>query len=154
MLAISGLTAESTRVSSRRGQCKDWPSEADKPKVAHAFDTALNDSAMPNGQGPILRTALLSAPVATMNGILKKLYPKDHIVFPKHTVIKFYEPENPQTPATTYKANYRQWYPRDHCIHIFHLPEVGKVTKTTDFQHNLMCCYPPWAVESKRVNKP
>lgn len=154
MLILMGLTAESSSENLRKGQCLNWPSKDDKPKVANAFDTALKASAMPTAGGRAVRRGLLRAPVSTMNGILKKLYPKDNITFPKYALLKFFEPENPQTVPAPYKASYRNWHPHDHCIHIFYLPEVGKAITETDFQHNLVCCYPPWADESKRVNKP
>jgi len=145
-LAISALTAESPSTPLyKRGECKNWPSDAEKPKFEAAFNKALQDSAT----NETLRKNLLKSPRSAQTAvekILDELYPNEKIKFPKRTVVTFYEPEEP-APDTPLELNLQTIpnYPNEHCLHIFYLPEKGKpVAPTTDFKHNLMCCYKPW----------
>ncbi len=144
-LAVSALTAESpAKPQTKRGECKDWPSDPDKPKVAAAFTKALNDSAMDNNDGKKVRKNLLDPKTAksTVQGILNTLYPGEKIVFPTKAEVRFYEPEELgfTAPAKVFTAD----YPSEHCLHIFYLPEVGEQAQKASFQTNLMCCYKPW----------
>ena len=147
-LAVSALTAESpAKPQTRRGECKDWPSDLDKPKVAAAFTKALNDSALNNSEGQKLRADLLEPASAktTMQRLLDKMYPNENIVFPRKAEVRFYEPEEQVEPPTIKIAPNK--YPSEHCLHILYLPAVQTAAhkaETASFAKNLMCCYPPW----------
>jgi hypothetical protein len=146
---VSALTAQpSTEAQLRKKECKDWPSDAQKQKVADAFTKALNDSAINNSDGQRLRADLLEPASAktTMQRILDKMYPNENIVFPRKAEIRFYEPEE-RVDTPPVKIVDPKKYPSEHCIHILYLPEVvtaeSKAEKAS-FKTNLMCCYPPW----------
>ena len=144
-LAILALTAESPGTSpTKKGECKNWPSEADKPKFEAAFNKALEESATDK----TLRGKLLKSPASAKTAveeILDKLYPGEKLRFPAKTVITFYEPEEPVSGLSGLDLQLIPNYPSDHCLHVFYLPEEGSsaVSKPT-FRKNLMCCYKPW----------
>jgi hypothetical protein len=144
-LAISALTAESPTMSpSKRGECKDWPPEADKPKFEAGFNKALEDSATDK----TLRGKLLKSDASAkkaVEDILDQLYPGQKLRFPPKAVIKFYEPEQPVPGWSGLDVQLLPNYPSDHCLHIFFLPEEGPTAGSTpSFRKNLMCCYKPW----------
>ena len=144
-LAVSALTAQSPSAPPvRRGECKGWPTDEEKPKFEAAFDKALNDSITDK----IVRGKLLRSPRSAkteMESILDQLYPGQKIRFRKKTEIRFYEPEEPVSGLIDLKLNLIPNYPNEHCLHIFYLPEEGKTdVAKPSFKKNLMCCYKPW----------
>ncbi len=152
-LLISGVTAESKghakpgKEQIRRNECKDWPSDTDKPTVAQAFDTALQTSAINTPPMQARRQRLLDPNKAQkeIEDIMANELHKN-IKFPAHSEVRFYEPETAASPPDCTDGKVITTYPSDHCYHIFFLPEVGQqIDKTkTNHKENLMCCYIPW----------
>jgi hypothetical protein len=144
VLATSTLTAQSPSPTpcKKRGECKDWPPKDEQPKFEAAFDKALIGSKTNKD----LRCKLLKSPASAKKAvetILDGLYPGQKIRFPKQVEIRFYEPEEPVSPAMNLTSAPN--YPNDHCLAVFFLPEEGTTTaKEPSFRDNLMCCYKPW----------
>lgn len=147
-LAVSGLMANSPADQpqpNKRGECQDWPKEADKVLVAQGFDKALKDSAGLTPAEKDRRARLLDPQLADkeMEKIFKELPNGREIKFPPKSIVRFYEPETNKalTPTKSYD---KSSYPADHCYHIFFLPEQGEKDTKANFRDNLMCCYIPW----------
>jgi hypothetical protein len=144
-LAASGLMANAAEEQpTRRGDCQDWPPDADKALVAQGFDQALKDSAGSTQAEMDRRGRLLDPKLAQkeMEYIFEHLPHGRAIKFPPKSIVRFYEPEINKAlpPAKSYD---KSSYPADHCYHILFLPEVGPNPKAS-FKDNLMCCYIPW----------
>jgi len=145
-LAVSGLMANSPEdQSAKRGECQDWPKEADKELVKQGFDKALQDSAGMTQANKDRRARLLDPNKATkeMETIFKELPNGREIKFKEKSLVRFYEPEITKALAPG-KSYDKSTYPADHCYHIFFLPEAGEPNTKANFKDNLMCCYIPW----------
>jgi hypothetical protein len=151
-LAISGVTAQSkdrgakTKEQIRRYECKDWPSDTDKPTVATAFDIALQTSAINTPPMQARRGRLLDPSKAQkeIEDIMANELQKN-IKFPPHSEVRFYEPDTLATPPSCAKVVAS--YPSDQCYHIFFLPEIGQQDVKANRVDNLMCCYIPWKTQ-------
>jgi len=144
-LAISALTAQSPGTSDyKKGECKNWPPKADKPKFAAGFTKVLEESRT----NKTLRGKLLKSDGSAKTAVeevLDALYPGEKLRFPPKTMMRFYEPEEPVSGWSGLDVQLLPNYPSDHCLHIFYLPEeVPTAGSTPSFQKNLMCCYKPW----------
>jgi hypothetical protein len=163
LMALFALTAQTPTPSPLpSGQCKDWPPcRAQVPgdcdqvheKVKKVFTDLMDEASKNETPSRNLRKKLIDKAngyekaKTEVRGRLQRI----NIPFGnEHTVI-FYIPElrlnNPGEPGTMAK------YPNNHCIHVFHLPDVPTSATepaiTSVFKEHLMCCYQPWAPESR-----
>jgi hypothetical protein len=128
----------------KRGKCKNWIKEQDKPAVRDVFNKLLEESAANTQAGRDLRKKLINPANCykeakdTVNNRLPA-----NIKLPADAIVIFFEDEDfDPNKARTYR-DIQPGDPKDSCYHILALGET-KSNKKATFAENLMCCYKPW----------
>jgi hypothetical protein len=145
-----------------RGKCEKWFNEeidaTQKCDIAEGFNKVLNDSALTSAYGKKLRQDLLTTTAnystprkrveEIVNSVIATKPGHKKVKFPPGSLFVFYVPEKPEpspspSPAVAPSPCGGGWYPNDHCLHVFYLPEVGQTSKAL-WEASLKCCYEPW----------